>query len=223
MRSSDLRRNFRRSPGALIVVASCLIWASCASAPHSPDIAAPGSSGINVSLAPGDAIRVQVWREADLSGTFTVDDRGVVTMPLLGERDVTGLDPAVLRDQLLADYGEYLQNPSVEVTVLRRISILGEVRSPGLYPVDATISLSDALAMAGGVAPNGNTNDIQLIRGQQVVRQDLDEAIVVGASDIRSGDQIVVGEKGWLARNPGAFFGMYHIDGLWFDVVDVVN
>lgn len=159
------------------------------------------------ALAPGDAIRVQVWREADISGTFSVDDRGIVTLPLLGEREIAGLGPADLRDKLLADYGEYLQNPSVEVTVLRRISILGEVRTPGLYPVDATVSLSDALAMAGGIAPNGNKDDIQLIRDDQVVRQDLDAAMFVGSSDIRSGDQIVVGEKGWLARNPGAFFG----------------
>lgn len=120
---------------------------------------------------------------------------------------VSGLGLTDLRDQLLSDYREYLRNPSIEVTVLRRISILGEVRSPGLFSVDATVSLSDALAMAGGVAPNGNRDNIQLIRGQQVIRQDLDAAMFVGSADIRSGDQIVVGEKGWLARNPGAFFG----------------
>jgi polysaccharide export outer membrane protein len=128
-------------------------------------------------------------------------------MPLLGERQVTDLGLSTLRDSLLSEYREYLQNPSIEVTVLRRINILGEVRNPGLYPVDATVSLSDALAMAGGVAPNGNRDDIRLLRGSEVIRQDLDDATLVGMADIRSGDQIVVGEKGWLSRNPGAFFG----------------
>ena len=189
-----------------VFIAACLLHTSCAT-PGSvaPQNSLEGASAL--SLAPGDAIRVQLWREADLSGTFAVDDRGSVTLPLLGEREVTGLGPSELRDSLLSDYREFLQNPSIEVTILRRLSILGEVRSPGLYPVDATISLSDALAMAGGIAPNGNADDIRLIRGTRVIRQDLDAAALVGMSDIRSGDQIVVGEKSWLARNPGAFFG----------------
>lgn len=185
----------------------CLLTAACASAPPSPVAQSSTESEFAPALSPGDAIRIQVWREADLSGTFTVDDRGIATLPLLGEHEVTGLGPSELRDKLLADYREYLQNPSIEVTILRRISILGEVRSPGLYPVDATVSLSNALALAGGVTPNGNPNDIRLIRDQQVIRLDLDTATLVGISDIRSGDQIVVGQKGWMARNPGAFFG----------------
>ena len=197
--------NFRHSRFASLCTLVFLA-AGCASSGIAPPIEHPESSP-GPALSPGDAINVQVWREADLSGMFTVDDRGIVTMPLLGERDVTGLGPSELRDKLLSDYREYLQNPSIEVTILRRISILGEVRSPGLYPVDATVSLSDALALAGGLAPNANSNDIRLVRDQQMIRQDLDSATLIGVSDIRSGDQIVVGEKGWISRNPGAFFG----------------
>lgn len=158
-------------------------------------------------LLPGDAVRVQVWRESDLSGTFAVDDRGIVTLPLLGEREVIGLDPSELRDALLADYKEYLQNPSIEVTILRRITILGEVRSPGLYPVDATISLADALALAGGITPIADPNKIQLVRDNEIIAEGVDQAAVIGASDIRSGDQIVVGQKSWLARNSGVVLG----------------
>lgn len=138
---------------------------------------------------------------------FTVDDRGIVTLPLLGEREVSGLGPDALRDDLLADYREYLQNPSIEVTILRRINILGEVRSPGLYPVDATISLADALALAGGVTPVADPNKIRLVRDNEVIAQGVDQAAVIGASEIRSGDQIVVGQKSWLARNSGVVLG----------------
>jgi polysaccharide export outer membrane protein len=148
-----------------------------------------------------------VWREADLSGTFEVDDRGIVVLPLLGERTVTGMSPDDLRDALLEDYAEYLQNPSVQVTLLRRINILGEVRSPGLYPVDATISLADALALAGGITPVGSPDDIRLIRGDQIIRQDLDRATLVGSAEIRSGDQIVVGRRSWASRNSTAILG----------------
>lgn len=158
-------------------------------------------------LRPGDAVQVQVWREEDLSGTFTVDDRGVVTLPLLGERSVAGTEPHELREDLLADYREYLQNPSIQVTVLRRINILGAVAQPGLYPVDATISLSEALGLAGGITPGGDEEDIRVVRDGEVIHRALDQATLVGAVDIRSGDQIVVGEKGWFARNPGALVG----------------
>lgn len=180
--------------------------AACSSSP--PPLTAP-AEGVrpDPGLRPGDAVRVQVWREDDLSGTFTVDDRGVVTLPLLGEREVAGLEPARLRDDLLTDYREYLQNPSIQVTVLRRINILGAVTQPGLYPVDATISLSEALGMAGGITPAGDEDDIRVIRDGRVIHRALDQATMVGAVDIRSGDQVVVGEKGWFARNPGALLG----------------
>jgi polysaccharide export outer membrane protein len=138
---------------------------------------------------------------------FTVDDRGVVTLPLLGERVVAGFELSDVRDRLVADYRVYLQNPSIEVTLLRRINILGEVRSPGLYPVDGTVSLADALALAGGITPNGDPSKIQLIRGERVIVQDLDQATMIGAAEIRSGDQIMVGQRGWIARNTGAVVG----------------
>lgn len=158
-------------------------------------------------LGPGDAVRIAVWREPDLSGTFGIDDRGIVTLPLLGDREVAGMDAPALRNQLLTDYREYLQNPSIQVTVLRRVNILGAVNQPGLYTVDATISLSEALGMAGGIGPTGDADDIRLARSGRVIHGNLDRAAVLGSIDVRSGDQIVVGEKGWFERNPGALIG----------------
>jgi polysaccharide export outer membrane protein len=148
-----------------------------------------------------------VWGQDDVSGEYAVDDRGIITLPLLGEREVAGLDPADLRDRLVAEYREYLQNPSISVTVLRRIIVLGAVGQPGLYQVDATISLSEALGMAGGITPAGNVDDIRVMRGNAVVRSGLDQALGLDAVDIRSGDRIVIGEKGWIARNSGALLG----------------
>lgn len=195
----------RRPAGAFIIGLAAFL-ASCSASPP-PSLAPADGAEPDLGLRPGDAVRVQVWRESDLSGTFTVDDRGVVTLPLLGEREVAELEPAALRDDLLIDYREYLQNPSIQVTVLRRINILGAVTQPGLYPVDATISLSEALGLAGGITPSGDEDDIRVIRDGHVIHRALDQATMVGAVDIRSGDQVVVGEKGWFARNPGALLG----------------
>jgi polysaccharide export outer membrane protein len=164
-------------------------------------------SAEHAGLRPGDGVMVMVWREEDLSGTFVVDDRGIVTLPLIGERDVTGLETSEIRDRLLAAYREYLKNPSIEVTVLRRINIIGAVAEPGLYSVDATVSLSDALGLAGGITPAGDSDKIRLIRGNEMVRRKLEWSAPIGYYDVRSGDQIFVGERSWLARNSGTLVG----------------
>jgi polysaccharide export outer membrane protein len=178
--------------------------AACSGAPP-PEVTPAGQS--EPFLLPGDAVRVQVWREEDISGTFGVDDRGIVTLPLIGEREVGGLDAEELREALLASYREYLRNPAIEVTILRRINILGEVRNPGLYPVDSTISLADALALAGGVTTIADPNKITLVRDNEVVTKGVDQAAAIGSADIRSGDQVIVGQKSWLPRNLGVVIG----------------
>ena len=197
--------SFLRTAGLTILLA--LASGVQGRAARAQEPAGRATEAIDASLEPGDAIRVEIWREPDLSGVFDVDETGTVTLPLLGDRMVSGLSPDSLRDALAAEYGEYLQNPSIDVTLLRRVSILGEVRSPGLYPVDATITLMEALALAGGISPNGNKNDIQLVRGGQVIPQKLSATAVIGSTDVRSGDQIVVGERSWANRNSGAIIG----------------
>lgn len=153
------------------------------------------------ALAPGDVIRIAIWREPDLSGEFLVDEQGVVTLPLLGKRSVLNVPVAALRERLLADYAVQLRNPSVTITPLRRIYVLGEVTKPGLYTVDPTISLAGAVALAGGATPNGNLNRLRVMRNGQVVLRRVAAGSTLGAVDIRSEDQVFVDRRAWLDRN----------------------
>ena len=153
-------------------------------------------------LRPGDAILLKVYREPGMSDTIQVDESGNATFPLLGTRKVTGISSDSLKRRLLDEYREYVTSPSIEIQVLRRISILGAVKQPGLYPVDPTVGLSDALAMAGGTTNIADRSDIRVIReGQLVLRTNLERSVEVGDLPIRSGDRIWVGEKSWFARN----------------------
>jgi polysaccharide export outer membrane protein len=179
-------------------LAVILTAVACGGAPAATPAPPPPST---VGLRPGDAVRVDIWREPDLTGEFMVAPNGRVVFPLLGEKDLTGLSAEDIRAQLTAEYRVYLRNPSVEVTVLRRIAILGGVRSPGLYKVDPTVTLTEALAMAGGVSPTGNKDDIRLVRGDGVLVQSMDANQVLGATAIESGDQILVGQQSWARRN----------------------
>jgi protein involved in polysaccharide export with SLBB domain len=154
-----------------------------------------------VTLQPGDVIRVQVWREEDLSGEFLVDEDGIVTLPLLGERRVSDTPMRQLRDQLIGEYREQLRNPSITIVPLRRISVLGEVNKPGLYLADPTITLAGTIGLAEGTTPNGSMSRIRIVRNGQVIHSRAGAAQALNTIDVRSGDQIFVGSRSWLSRN----------------------
>lgn len=154
-------------------------------------------------LQPGDLVRLRIWREPDLSGDFPVDQTGTAVLPKLGPTTVTGRQPDVLKAKLIAAYQEYLSHPSIEITFLRRVQVYGAVRTPGLYPVDMTMRLGDVLALAGGVTPDGNLKKMVLIRNGAKLSPTLSYGARVMDSQIRSGDEIFVPERGWISRNPG--------------------
>jgi len=106
-------------------------------------------------LIPGDAIRLAFWREPDFNGDYPVDENGSVVLPILGYRKVNGIPPADLKAILLDEYREQLRNQDVQITLLRRVRILGAVHEPGLYFVDPTMTLGDAVALAGGATGDG--------------------------------------------------------------------
>jgi protein involved in polysaccharide export with SLBB domain len=153
-------------------------------------------------LQPGDLIRLQFWRAPELSGDFRVDVTGRVLLPLLGTRMVSGVTATELRRRLTEDYGEQLANQGVDITLMRRVRILGAVRTPGLYHVDRTMNLGDALALAGGATDRGKLSGIRIFRDGEEVLKGLDINAQI-AEQIRSGDQIDVPERSWIALHSG--------------------
>ncbi|HEX6373403.1 MAG TPA: polysaccharide biosynthesis/export family protein [Longimicrobium sp.] len=160
-----------------------------------------------VTLAPGDILIVQIWREPDLGGEFQVDLDGVVVLPLIGEKQVAGLPVRRLRQMLVEDYTVHLRNPSINITPLRRIHVLGEVRTPGVFRVDPTVTLAEAIALAGGVTEAGDIRRIRVIRGGAVVDETVRAAALIRDVNLRSGDQIYVDRRPWLSRNTGFLLG----------------
>jgi protein involved in polysaccharide export with SLBB domain len=154
-------------------------------------------------LRPGDIIRLRIWREPDMTGDFPINEEGVATLPRLGRTQVAGESPKQLEARLVREYGRYLQQPSVEVTLLRRVQVLGSVRTPGLHPVDATMTVSDVLALAGGATTQGDPDRIELIRGGERIQVRLSANTRIVDSAIQSGDQIYVPERSWFSRNSG--------------------
>ena len=156
-----------------------------------------------VVVRAGDKVRLKVWREPDLSGEFAVDEDGMVVLPKIGPVEVQKLSTDSLKTLLVSRYSSSLRNPAVEVTVLRRVNVLGAVRNPGVFHVDPTTTVADVLALAGGVSPQGNENHIELLRDGQRQPVQLSRESRVADSPILSGDQLYVGERNWFERNTG--------------------
>jgi polysaccharide export outer membrane protein len=152
-------------------------------------------------LFPGDMIQVAIWREPDLSGEFQVDEDGWVVFPLLGKRNVTDRPWRQVEEDLLLSYGRELRNPSIQITPLRRIFVLGEVTQPGIYGVEPTLTLAGALALAGGANPRGDLRKIEVMRDGETILDGVPHTAVLSSLDIRSEDQIYVERRGWFDRN----------------------
>lgn len=160
-----------------------------------------GSGASATMLHPGDILKVEVWREEDLSGEFLIDESGAVTLPLLGRRQAANVPFTELKAELLSAYHAELRNPSITITPLRRVYVLGEVQTPGLYTVDPTVSLAGAVALAGGASQQGDLKRLRVIRDGNVVLNGVPAESALGRINVLSGDQIFVGRRSWFDRN----------------------
>ncbi|MBX2810169.1 MAG: SLBB domain-containing protein [Myxococcales bacterium] len=148
----------------------------------------------------GDAIEVRFSREPDRGGTFQIDDTGEVPLPFLGRLQILELNTGELRALLTRRYEEQLPNQTVYVRVLRKVRVLGAVTEPGVYFVDDTTNLADAIARAGGVRPDGNLTAVRIRREGREVTTNIKVA-AMSVPKLESGDQIFVPRRTWLARN----------------------
>lgn len=163
--------------------------------------ALPQTHAATDGLQPGDMINLRIWREPDLSGQFLVHEDGSAILPRLGPVIVVGKDAESLKREITEEYTRILRNPSIEILLQRRVTITGEVRTPGLYPIDPTMSLTDALALAGGPLTTADRDRVVLIRGGVETDIDVAEALRLDDLALQSGDQIYVPQKGWFSRN----------------------
>ena len=158
-------------------------------------------SGPSYRLRPGDVLVITVWGQEPYSGRFKVDETGRMPYPVLGEIDTRDKTIAQIREEIKAGLGRIFNDPFVTVNPQFSIAVLGEVRNPGLFPVDPTLTVLDIVAMAGGPSPNGNINKIQLLRGGQTLdlrfEQDRVGALTLQQVGLRSGDQVMVARRGF--------------------------
>ena len=145
-------------------------------------------------LGPGDAIRVTVFQQPDLTTEARVTERGTVALPLVGDVKVAGLSTGEAGKAIAAEFerGQFLKKPQVGVslTTLRsqQVSVLGMVARPGRYPLDgASANLSDVIAAAGGIGATG-ADTVTVRRGGKEHKVD----ILSKPFPLQGGDTVVV-------------------------------
>jgi polysaccharide export outer membrane protein len=158
-------------------------------------------------LAPGDSVRIVVWRKPEFSGDFVVAPNGTITHPLFRAVQVANVPFATAEANLRRFLTRFEENPEFVMEPLIRVAISGEVGRPQVFALRPETTIAEAVARAGGTTEVGNRNKIRVLRldpdGQQ------NELLInltdpTGASSripVQSGDQIIVDRRRSFTRD----------------------
>src|SRR5512141_1086928 len=151
----------------------------------------------NQGLAPGDQLRIVVYRNAEMSCDCTIAGNGTIIHPLYREIQVIGVPLTTVEDRIRTFLTRYVQNPQFVIQPLVKIVVGGEVRTPNIYSVPPETTIAQAIAIAGGPTDRGLLNEVKVIRDRQEIKMDVSRPDSdAGVLQIRSGDQILIGRRG---------------------------
>lgn len=182
---------------------------------------APGASAQTSQpeyvLGPGDNIRIVVFQNPELTLETRVTENGTVTYPLVGTLRVGGLTiPAA--QQVISralQEGNYVNQAQVNILLLQnrgnQVSVLGAVQRPGRFPLETfNTRVSEILAMAGGIAPNGS--DVVILTGTRdgkPLRKEIDVAAMFLGNKLTEDILVAGGDVLYVERQP-----MFYVYGL---------
>ena len=179
--------------GALTTLAF-LISASSAAHPQASDPS-------NAPLRPGDRLLVKIWLDTAFADTVRIDETGAAMLPRLGPMHITDLSSKAIADSVRRAYTRVTRTPSIEVTPLRRVTVIGEVRKPATYFVETMATLREAVALAGGVTDIGSVSRVTVVRDSTRFVVEKWEQRRDALAIIRSGDVLWLDREPWLKRN----------------------
>ncbi|MDD5439605.1 MAG: polysaccharide biosynthesis/export family protein [Candidatus Omnitrophica bacterium] len=126
-----------------------------------------GNTEADYYLGVGDKLKILCWRNNDLSGSFVINPDGKISFPLIGSIEAANLTIQQLQDKMKEKLSTYIRYPDVTVTVEsvsgRKIIVLGEVVYPGVYTFEGTISVLDAIALAGDVTEDAKRESVIVV------------------------------------------------------------
>jgi polysaccharide biosynthesis/export protein len=163
--------------GLLLFASFTAAQGAPAQKPNTPAQPAFSASPVDADykIGPQDVLRIDVWKEPDISRVIPVRPDGKISVPLLNDVQASGLTAMELAASLRESLSKYLTSPQVTVTVneinSRRVYITGEVIHPGTFPLLPNMTVLQALSGAGGFTQFAKLKNIYVLRtevGKQV-------------------------------------------------------
>ena len=144
-------------------------------ATNTPAPAAAAVSDPDYKIGPQDVLRIDVWKENEISRITPVRPDGRISLPLLNDVQAAGLTPTQLAGVISEGLKKYITNPQVTVGVTeinsRRVYVTGEVTKPGAFPLQPGMTVLQALTSSGGFTQFAKIKGIYVLRtedGKQV-------------------------------------------------------
>ena len=160
-----------------LLLAFCAIVSALAAQEAAPAVSAPRpASGTTTSpayvLTNTDRILVDVYNENEPSKIVRIDSQGKINLPLVGEVSIAGLKVSEAQTTIEAAYrdGRFLRAPRVIINVeeyaSREVSIQGQVRSPGRYPlpIESSMTILELVTRAGGFTDTAKGTAVKVTR-----------------------------------------------------------
>ena len=138
--------------------------------------ARPGTTEADAEykIGPEDVLDIAVWNNTAISRMVPVRPDGKISLPLLNDVQAAGLSPMQLRDVLKRKLTEYVPSPEVSVIVREvhsfRVSVIGEIRTPGNYELRSRTTVLDVLARAGPFNDFASRGKIVILRVNEIGR-----------------------------------------------------
>jgi polysaccharide biosynthesis/export protein len=133
----------------------------------------PESAASGYVIGPEDVLDIVVWNNTTISRTVPVRPDGKISLPLLNDVHAAGLTPGALRAILSEGLASYMAVPNVSVIVREvhsfKVTVIGEVRTPGRYELKSEATVLDVLAMAGGLGEFAARGRIVVLRQEDGV------------------------------------------------------
>jgi polysaccharide biosynthesis/export protein len=150
---------------ALMLTLVAAMAAGPSGAAAAQEAAAPSQ---DYAIGPEDVLDIAVWNNTDISRTVPVRPDGKISLPLLNDVQAAGLTPPQLRDSLAKLLAGYISAPIVSVMVREihsfKVTVIGEVKTPGRYELRSRATVLDVLAMAGGLSQYAARARITVLR-----------------------------------------------------------
>lgn len=148
---------------------------------------------VAATLAPGDVIRIGVWRRPELSGDFQIALDGTIVHPLYRHITAAGVAMPQLESRIRTFLLQFEANPEFVISPLFRVFVAGEVKQPTALTVPPGTTIAQAIALAGGPTEDARLDRVRLFRDLQATMLDLTSGdSTVASLELRSNDQIMV-------------------------------